>query len=104
MVATAKKAKKSLDLSSREKVLAALEAGEIDAKRAGEEMARLDGSKELYCKVSEKGCVSVYGLQRMPISLYPEQWQRLLNETHITMVLGFIETNRDKLSWKGKKK
>ena len=33
----------------------------------------------LYCKVSEKGAISVYGLQRMPVTLYVEQWDRLLN-------------------------
>jgi hypothetical protein len=32
----------------------------------------------LYCKVSEKGAISVYGLQRMPVTLYVEQWERLL--------------------------
>ncbi len=32
----------------------------------------------LYCKVSPKGGVSVYGLQRMPVTLYVEQWHRLL--------------------------
>jgi hypothetical protein len=29
--------------------------------------------------VSEKGAVSVYGLQRMPVTLYMEQWGRLLD-------------------------
>jgi hypothetical protein len=29
--------------------------------------------------VSEKGAVSVYGLQRMPVTLYVEQWERLLD-------------------------
>jgi hypothetical protein len=33
----------------------------------------------LYCKVSQKGAVSVYGLQRMPVTLYVEQWERLLD-------------------------
>ncbi|NUQ64724.1 MAG: hypothetical protein HUU20_19855 [Pirellulales bacterium] len=33
----------------------------------------------LYCKVSEKGAISVYGLQRMPVTLYVEQWERLLD-------------------------
>ena len=32
----------------------------------------------LYCKVSQKGAVSLYGLQRMPVTLYVEQWERLL--------------------------
>jgi hypothetical protein len=29
-------------------------------------------------KVSEKGCISVYGLQRFPVSLRPAQWERVL--------------------------
>ena len=33
----------------------------------------------LSCKHSEKGAVSVYGLQRMPVTLYVEQWERLLD-------------------------
>lgn len=31
----------------------------------------------LSCKVSEKGAISVYGLQRWPVTLYAEQWERL---------------------------
>ena len=30
-------------------------------------------------KVSEKGAVSVYGLGRFPVTLYKEQWQKLLD-------------------------
>jgi len=30
-------------------------------------------------KVSEKGGVSVYGLGRFPVTLYKEQWQKLLS-------------------------
>jgi hypothetical protein len=33
----------------------------------------------LYCKVSPLGAMSVYGLQRTPVTLYVEQWQRLLD-------------------------
>jgi hypothetical protein len=36
------------------------------------------GGGKLSCKQSEKGAVSVYGLQRMPVTLYAEQWERLL--------------------------
>jgi len=32
----------------------------------------------LRCKVSPKGALSIYGLQRMPVTLYVEQWERLL--------------------------
>ena len=42
-------------------------------------MAELEQRRgPLYCKVSEKGAVSIYGLQRMPVTLYVEQWERLL--------------------------
>ncbi len=36
-------------------------------------------SGELEFKVGEKGGVSVYGLGRFPVTLYYEQWVRLLN-------------------------
>lgn len=57
-------------------------AAEIAQLRA--ENARLKLAKTasttgtLTCHVSEKGCVSVYGLGRMPATFYPEQWERLL--------------------------
>ena len=34
---------------------------------------------QLMMKVSEKGAVSVYGLGRFPVTLYQEQWRRLLD-------------------------
>jgi hypothetical protein len=36
---------------------------------------------QLRLKVSEKGGLSVYGLGRFPVTLYKEQWQRLLDYT-----------------------
>ena len=33
---------------------------------------------QLYLKVSEKGGLSVYGLGRFPVTLYREQWEKLL--------------------------
>jgi hypothetical protein len=35
------------------------------------------GNGRLSCRVSQKGALSVYGLQRMPVTLYVEQWERL---------------------------
>lgn len=35
-------------------------------------------AQRLTVKVNEKGTVSVYGLQRFPVTLYPSQWERLL--------------------------
>jgi hypothetical protein len=36
---------------------------------------------QLRLKVSEKGALSVYGLGRFPVTLYKEQWNRLLDYT-----------------------
>lgn len=50
------------------------------------ELARLRAENELLkrqrgqmaLKVSEKGALSVYGLGRFPVTLYREQWEKLL--------------------------
>ncbi len=50
-------------------------------------------------KVSEKGGVSVYGLGRFPVTLYYEQWVRLLD--HAEQIRGFLEENKSRLKMKG---
>ena len=66
---------------TREEILAKVAAGEIPVEEAAKLLEKADQAKKgsLYCKVSEKGGLSVYGLQRMPVTLYIEQWQRLLD-------------------------
>lgn len=54
----------------------------------------------LECKVSEKGAVSVTGLQRFPVTLYAGQWQKLLADDMVLTILNFIDANHDQLSWK----
>lgn len=49
-------------------------------------------------KVSEKGCVSVYGLNIRGIHLYASQWLRILD--HADAIRAFIEANRKSLAWK----
>ena len=65
---------------NRDEVLAQLVAGEITQEEASKRMDEIERQKQstLYCKVSQKGAISVYGLQRMPVTLYVEQWERLL--------------------------
>jgi hypothetical protein len=50
-------------------------------------------------KVSEKGGVSVYGLGRFPVTLYYEQWVRLLDQTE--QLREFMEANKSRLKMKG---
>jgi hypothetical protein len=65
---------------TKEEILAKVAAGEIPVDEASKLLAQAEQPKRgaLYCKVSGKGAISVYGLQRMPVTLYVEQWQRLL--------------------------
>jgi hypothetical protein len=49
-------------------------------------------------RVSEKGGVSVYGLGRFPVTLYYEQWKRLLDAAPDLQV--FLEDNKSKLKLK----
>ena len=50
-------------------------------------------------KVSEKGGLSVYGMGRFPITLYKEQWSKLLDMSDA--IRAFIAANADKLKDKG---
>ena len=58
---------------------------------------RRTGSLEF--RVSEKGGVSVYGLGRFPVTLYYEQWTRLLDQSENRRK--FLEENKEKLKLKG---
>ncbi len=52
----------------------------------------------LQFKVSEKGAVSVYGLGRFPVTLYYEQWIRLLGQSDD--LKEFLEANKSSLKLK----
>ena len=67
---------------SEASILAAVASGTLTVEAAGICLAALERKAsrgKLTCKVSEKGALSVYGLQRMPVTLYVEQWERLLD-------------------------
>jgi len=55
-------------------------------------------SGDLIFKVGEKGGVSVYGLGRFPVTLYYEQWNRLLGAANDIKV--FMEENKSRLKLK----
>jgi hypothetical protein len=52
---------------------------ELARLKAENEALKRRSSKGVSLKVSEKGGVSVYGLGRFPVTLYKEQWVRLLD-------------------------
>jgi hypothetical protein len=59
---------------------------------------RQKGSLEF--RVGEKGGVSVYGLGRFPVTLYYEQWIRLLDVSND--LRAFLEENKSRLKLKEK--
>jgi hypothetical protein len=61
-----------------------------------EKQPRRTGSLEF--RVSEKGGVSIYGLGRFPVTLYYEQWKRLLDVSG--KLAEFLEENKTKLKLK----
>ena len=78
---------------SIEEKLARLEAENQALKR---QVDRKPG--ELRLKVSEKGGMSIYGLGRFPVTLYKEQWSRLLD--HADEIREFLKANDQQLKAK----
>jgi hypothetical protein len=72
------------------------------AARNAELEGPLAKSGDLRFKVSEKGAVSVYGLGRFPVTLYLEQWEKLL--ASVEELRAFIEANKSKLKTKDRTK
>ena len=72
---------------------------QIERLTAENEALKRSSSKGLSMRVSEKGALSVYGLGRFPVTLYKEQWLRLLEMTED--IRAFIKQNETQLRSKG---
>jgi hypothetical protein len=71
---------------------------ELERLRAENEALKKGGRGKLSMKVSEKGGLSVYGMGRFPVTLYKEQWLRLLGMADD--IKAFIEANNERLKAK----
>ncbi len=72
---------------------------ELERLRAENEKLKQSKSRAISLKVSEKGGLSVYGLGRFPVTLYKEQWAKLLDLAD--EIRAFIKDNDSKLKTKG---
>ena len=72
--------------------------GESDTTRKQTVRHKQGRSGRLILEVTNKGGVSVYGLGRFPVTLYYEQWARLLDAAQ--PLHNFLETNKTKLKLK----
>jgi hypothetical protein len=71
---------------------------ELERLRRENESLKKGASDGIRMKVSEKGAVSVYGMGRFPVTLYKEQWLKLLNMSD--EIRAFISENEARLKAK----
>jgi hypothetical protein len=71
---------------------------ELERLRSENEALKKGAAKGVSLKVSEKGGLSVYGLGRFPITLYQEQWLKLLDLA--AEIRPFIEGHKGELKKK----
>jgi hypothetical protein len=71
---------------------------EIERLRAENEALKKPSRGQMSLKVSEKGALSVYGLGRFPVTLYREQWEKLLGMA--AEIQSFIHENDARLKKK----
>jgi hypothetical protein len=72
---------------------------ELERVKAENERLKQQERGGLRLKISEKGALSVYGLGRFPVTLYKEQWQRLLAQADT--LREFLEHHAGELKTKG---
>jgi hypothetical protein len=71
---------------------------EIERLRAENESLKKPTRGQISFKVSEKGALSVYGMGRFPVTLYREQWEKLMSVAD--EIRTFIRENDTKLKKK----
>ena len=71
---------------------------ELERLKAENEQLKSQHGRAVSLKVSEKGGVSVYGLGRFPVTLYKEQWGKLLGMAD--EIRAFMKENDSKLKAK----
>ena len=71
---------------------------ELERLRRENETLKKGAAPGMRLKVSEKGAVSVYGMGRFPVTLYKEQWLKLLDMA--AEIRAFIAANESQLKAK----
>ena len=71
---------------------------ELELLRKENAACRKEFASRIRLKVSEKGAVSVYGIRRLPMTLYKEQWLKLLDRS--SDIRAFIAANKAQLKAK----
>ena len=72
---------------------------ELERLRKENAALKKGASSPVRMKVSEKGALSIYGMGRFPVTLYKEQWLKLLDMS--PEIRAFIAANEAQLKTKG---
>lgn len=87
-------------------LLQKLQNGEITLDECQQELKTKKSETKVTYKVSPKGCISFYGIRRMPISLYQQELESILNAimdddvSYSTTFTQFLKDNEGKISVK----
>jgi len=87
-------------------LLQKLQNGEITLDECQQELKTKKSETKVTYKVSPKGCISFYGIRRMPISLYQQELESILNAimdddvSYNTTFTQFLKDNEGKISVK----
>ena len=71
---------------------------ELAKLRAENESLKKSSARGISLKVSQKGAVSLYGMGRFPVTLYKEQWLKILEMSDV--IRNFIKENDSTLKAK----
>ena len=72
---------------------------QLEAAKAELAAAKAAKRREIRLQVSQKGAISIYGIRRMPITMYVDEWATILGMADEIATFG--EQNADRLSRKG---
>lgn len=75
-------------------------ADELARLRAENDALKAAAVKKLTLKMSDKGCVSLYGINaQFPVSLYPGQWETVFSLQD--QIVAYIKANAEELARRG---
>lgn len=71
---------------------------ELNKLKAENEALKKSSARGISLKVSQKGALSLYGMGRFPVTLYKEQWLKILEMSDV--IRAFITDNEAQLKGK----
>ena len=71
---------------------------ELERLRSENAALKKGAATGITMKVSDKGALSIYGMGRFPVTLYKEQWLKLMDMSD--QIRAFIAANEGKLKTK----